>query len=322
MSMKKAIITGVTGQDGAYLSQLLLNKGYKVYGIIRAKNSYQRKNLDYLKIHDNLHLIECDLQNLKEIIHIFKQVMPCEVYNLAAQSSVSYSFQAPIETLQFNINSVLNILEAIRLVNETIKFYQASSSEMFGRVSSLPISENTIFHPLSPYAISKVAAHHIAINYRESYGLFTCCGILFNHESFLRSSSFFIKKLLIGALDIFYNKKEFITFGNLDIKRDFGFSKDYVVAMYLMMQLEKPDDFLICSGTSIKLRIIVEYVFSVLNISHSKIIIDPLLYRPTEIEDIYGTNKKAISILGWNCEANFFKTLDALIKEEMANYEK
>ncbi len=318
--MKTAIITGVSGQDGAYLSELLLNKGYRVIGLVRSVNNATTQKLSYLNITNKVELYECDLQDLSHVINVLQQYKPSEIYNLAAQSSVSLSFEQPIGTLQFNINSVLNILEAIRLIDNTIKFYQASSSEMFGKVEKLPISENTIFHPLSPYAISKVAAHHITINYRESYHIYACCGVLFNHESYLRGNNFLVKKLLKGALDIKYGKIENLEFGNLDIKRDFGFSKDYVNAMWLMMQLEKPADFLICSGQSIQLRKIVEYVFDYLKISKNKIVINKKFYRPTEIEDIYGSNEKAKRELNWNAEFDFFKVLTILIEEEERNY--
>ena len=287
---------------------------------MRSKNNNYFKNLSYLKIENLVELVECDLQDLSQVLAIVSKYKPNEIYNLAAQSSVSLSFEQPIGTIQFNINSVLNLLESIRLLNNSIKFYQASSSEMYGQVAKLPITEASIFHPVSPYAISKVAAHHVTINYRESYGLFTCCGVLFNHESYLRSNNFFIKKLLLGAIEIVNNKKEFIEFGNLDISRDFGFSPNYVQAMYLMMQQEVADDFLICTGQSISLRSIVEYVFDKLQISREKIRINKQYFRPNEIADIYGSNTKAVSILKWNFEDNFFKVIDTILDEELRNY--
>ncbi len=198
----------------------------------------------------------------------------------------------PSERLDFNINSVTNLLEAIRLLNMPVKFYQASTSEMFGKVEDLPITENTRVHPLSPYAISKITGHHICINYRESYGIFTSCGILFNHESYLRGDNFFVKKLMRGALDILHGRKEHLEFGNLEIKRDFGSSEKYVEAMWMMLQLNQADDFIVCSGKSVRLRDIVEYVFEKLDIPKSKITINPAFFRPTEIKDIYGSNQK------------------------------
>jgi GDPmannose 4,6-dehydratase len=271
--------------------------------------------LKYLGIDDRVELLECDLRDLSQVLSIIKSVNPEEIYNLAAQSSVALSFQQPIGTIDFNIASVLNFLEAIRLINPAIKFYQASSSEMFGKVEQLPITEEAMVHPLSPYAISKVTGHYICINYRESYGLFTSSGILFNHESYLRGENFFVKKLLRGALDIVHGKRESLSFGNLDIKRDFGWSEKYVEAMWLMLQHETPGDFVICSGKSVLLRDIVEYVFG-------KLDIDPLLYRPADIQDIYGSSEKAHRVLNWTYDMDFFAVLDHLLEEEASNYVK
>jgi GDPmannose 4,6-dehydratase len=320
MGNKTAIITGVTGQDGAYLSQLLLQKGYNVMGLIRSFYGSNLYRLEYLDLMDKIRLEECDLSDLSQVIKIISAHRPKEVYNLAAQSSVALSFQQPIGTLQFNISSVLNLLEAIRLVDPSIRLYQASTSEMYGRIQELPISEESIFHPLSPYAISKITAHHICINYRESYGLFTSCGILFNHESYLRGSNFFLKKLLHGALDIVHGKKDHLEFGNLAIKRDFGYSRKYVEAMWLMLQHPHPDDFMICSGRSVLLRDVVEHVYRRLDIPLEKIKINPSLFRPTEIEDIRGTNEKARKLLDWQYDLDFFDVLDLLLEEEKRNY--
>lgn len=318
--MKTALITGVTGQDGAYLSRLLLNQGYRVVGLIRSFMGTNTVRLKYLQILDQIELVECDLQDLSQIIKIILETKPQEIYNLAAQSSVSLSFQQPIGTLQFNINSVLNILEAIRLINPAMKFYQASSSEMFGKVEELPITENSKFYPLSPYAISKVAAHYIAINYRDSYNLFTCCGILFNHESYLRGNHFFVKKVIRGALDIIHGKRHNLELGNLELKRDFGSSEHYVEAMWRMLQRDVPDDFVICSGRSVYLKEIVEYVFNRLDIPLDKIVTKQTLFRPTDIRDIYGSNEKAQRELNWNYQVSFFDVLDQLMEEEKLNY--
>ncbi len=320
--MATAFITGVTGQDGAYLSRLLLNKGYRVIGLVRSNSSQNLYRLKYLGILEKLELVECDLKDLSQVIKVIMAYNPDEIYNLAAQSSVALSFQQPIGTLDFNINSVTNLLEAIRLLDKRIKFYQASTSEMFGKVEQLPITENTHVHPLSPYAISKIAGHHICINYRESYGIFASSGILFNHESYLRGSNFFMKKLLHGALDIRYGKRENLEFGNLEIKRDFGHSEKYVEAMWKMLQHKEGDDFIVSSGKSVFLRDIVKYVFNRLGISENKIIINPALFRPTEIRDIYGTNQKARELLNWDYNPDFFSVLDLLLDEEEANYEK
>jgi GDPmannose 4,6-dehydratase len=320
--LKSAIITGITGQDGAYLSRLLLNKGYKVIGLIRSHYGSNLSRLKYLSVLDNVELVECDQGDLSQVLNIIATYKPREVYNLAAQSSVALSFQQPIGTINFNIQSVLNMLEAIRLLDPSIRFYQASSSEMFGKVNNLPITEDSIVHPLSPYAISKVTAHYVCINYRESYNLYTSCGILFNHESYLRGENFFVKKVIKGAIDIANGKRDHLEVGNLDIKRDFGWSEKYVEAMWLMLQQDKPDDYIISSGKSITLREVVYYVFDKLKIDRSKIKINPTFFRPTEIEDIYGSNKKARSMLNWEYDMDFFEVLNFIIEEECKNYEK
>ena len=254
-----------------------------------------------------------------DIINLINKYNPNEIYNLASQSSVGASFSNPIETLNFNILSTANILESIKLLDKKIKFYQASSSEMFGSSNSLPFTEKSIFHPVSPYGISKASAHWITVNYRESFGLFTTSGILFNHESTLRGSNFIVKKIIKTALDIKSNEKEFLEVGNIDIKRDFGFAPKYVEAMYLMMQYEKPDDYIISSGVSVSIKEIIYYVFEKLNISKDKIRINNDFFRPNEIVDIYGDSTKAKKILNWDYDMSFFDVLDILVEEEKRN---
>jgi GDPmannose 4,6-dehydratase len=319
--LKTALITGITGQDGAYLSELLLQKDYRVVGLTRSYNQTNFKSLHYLGILDQIVLEDCDLTDITQILKIIYKYKPDEIYNLAAQSSVSLSFNQPIGTIQFNIISVLNLLEAIKMANpiSQIKLYQASSSEMYGLVTDLPITETTVFHPLSPYAISKASAHWLAVNYRESYHLFTSCGILFNHESYLRSDNFFMKKVIHESLRIKYNLQSNLYVGNIDIKRDFGYAKKYVEAMWLMMQQEKADDYIIGSGKSVSLRNIIEYIFSCLNISAERLIIDKALYRPTDIIDIYGDNTKAKVKLDWDYSLDFFDVIDIMIEEEERN---
>lgn len=317
--MKTAFISGVTGQDGAYLANLLCGKGYRVTGLVRSLAGCNTERLAYTGVEGKIQLTECDLTDLSQLINLFNRYKPDEFYNLAAQSSVSLSFQQPIGTVHFNVSSVLNILEAIRLVNPAIRFYQASSSEMFGNVNTMPITEQSKYNPQSPYAISKLTGHYLVRNYRESYGLFASCGILFNHESYLRGENFFIKKLLRGAVEISKGRREFLEFGNLDVKRDFGLSEYYVQAMWLMLQQERPDDYVICSGHSVSLRQIAEHVFSRLNIPADKFIISPELFRPADIEDIYGSSEKARRELGWHYDIHFFDALDALIEEELRN---
>jgi GDPmannose 4,6-dehydratase len=318
--MKKiAIITGITGQDGAYLSDLLLRKGYKVIGLIRKDARENFFGLEYLKIKDKVILKKCDLLNLNNVTAIFKKFKPDEVYNLAAQSSVGMSFKNPHETINFNILSVLNLLEAIKKVDKKIKFYQASSSDMFGNVEALPVTEKSIVHPTSPYAISKATGHWMTVNYRESYGLFACNGILFNHESYLRTETFFVKKIIRTAIDIQNGKQKDLRVGDIDLRRDFGYAPDYVRAIWLMLQQEKPKDFLVCSGESISLREIVNYVFDKLKIDKNKIIVDKSFFRPNDIQNIYGDNKKAKKELSWKYDKKFFEVLDILIKEEIDN---
>ncbi len=317
--MKTAIITGITGQDGAYLSQLLLDKGYNVIGLSRRSDKESLRNLAYLDIADKVVIEKCDLLNLAQIKSILNKHQPDELYNLAAQSSVSLSFREPVDSLNFNIISVVNLLEGIRTVKPDIRFYQASSSEMYGAVDSLPITETSLLHPVSPYAISKAAAHWTTINYRESYNLFACCGVLFNHESFLRGQNFFVKKVIRGALDIYSGKQEKLKVGNINIKRDFGYAPKYVEAIFLMLQQDLPRDYIICSGQSVTLREIIYYIFSKLNISCEKIVIDNGLYRPNDIKDIYGDNSHARNDLGWQYELTFFDVLDMLLEEEAAN---
>lgn len=318
---KVAIITGITGQDGAYLADLLIKRNYKVIGLTRSYNQDNLRNLQYLGILENVVLEDCDLTDITQILKLFQKHKPSEIYNLAAQSSVSLSFHQPIGTIQFNIISVINLLEAIKLVNaqKDIRFYQASSSEMYGLVKQLPITENSVFHPLSPYAISKAAAHWITVNYRESYGLLTSCGVLFNHESYLRSENFFVKKVLRDALRIKYGLLPHIKVGNIDIKRDFGYAKKYVEAMWLMLQEETMDDYLVCSGSSVSLRSIIEYVFDRLHLPYNKILIDKDLYRPMDIPDIFGDNAKAKKNLNWKYDYSFFEVIDLMLEEEERN---
>ncbi len=303
------------------MSEFLLNKGYTVVGLVRSYTQSNIKNLEYLHVSGRVILEGCDLTDITQIIKLIKRYKPDEIYNLAAQSSVSLSFSQPIGTLQFNVVSVLNLLESIKMLDasDDIKFYQASSSEMYGKVPELPITENTAFHPLSPYAISKATAHWITVNYRESYKLFTCCGILFNHESYLRADNFFMKKVIRDSFRIKYGLQESLQVGNIDIKRDFGFAKKYVEAMWLMLQKPVPGDYLICSGKSVSLRSIIEHIFNRLLIPKEKIVIDSKLYRPTEIEDIYGNNAKAKQALQWEYDMNFFEVLDILMEEEERN---
>jgi len=312
---KTAIITGITGQDGAYLTQYLLGLNYTVVGLTRSYSSAGLSKLMKLGIDSQIQLEECDLMDYSSIIRILQKYKPDEFYNLAAQSSVAVSFNQPIGTIQFNSISVLNILEAIRSSNSAIRFYQASSSEMFGRVPELPIRENNVLNPVSPYAISKATAHWIVRNYREAYGLFACSGILFNHESSLRDDTFFVKKVIESARKIKAGKMDILHVGNIMIKRDFGASKEYVKVMHAMLQHPFPDDYVVASGTSVLLKDIIDFVFDYLGVPANKYVVDDKLFRPSEINDLYGDSNKAKNQLGWNYQKDFFEVLREMIDE-------
>jgi GDPmannose 4,6-dehydratase len=317
---KTAIIIGVTGQDGAYLAKLLLSKGYKVVGITRDLFDYNSKNLDFLQITDRITLLELSSLDKERIIKFLKKTQPAEVYNLSSQSSVGHSFVDPFSTLSYNIISVLNWLEAIKLVDLKIKFYQASSSEMFGNVrsSELPLKESLLFHPASPYGISKAAAHWVAINYREGYGLFSSCGILFNHESCLRGPNYVVKKIINAALKIKLGlRTEPISVGNTSIKRDWGYAPSYVEAMWKILQIDEPGDFLICSGNIMSLDALIDEVMAQLDLDKEKYItVDEKLFRPVDLEEIYGDNTKAKNVLQWDYNLSNEELIRHLIEDE------
>lgn len=317
---KTALITGITGQDGAYLSKLLLSKGYKVYGVTRDRLELDDKNLRYLNITSSVNLIELpqlDTERMKKILEVTK---PDEIYNLSSQSSVGYSFKDPYSTLQYNILSVLYWLEGIKLINPAIRFYQASSSEMFGNVppTDLPLKESLVFNPASPYGISKASAHWLAVNYRDSNHIFSSCGILFNHESALRGNKFVVKKIINTAVKIKMGlHKNILTLGNLDIKRDWGYAPEYVKAMWLMLQQNEPGDFLICSGNVMSLHDLLKLVFDNLGLDISQHVKqDTSLLRPNDLEIIYGDNTKAKSLLGWDYHMSNKELIDQLINDE------
>ena len=313
---KRALITGISSQDGAYLSKLLLKENYEVIGLVRSVQSKPLPNLNYVGVSDSV-LIECtDLLDVSDLSILFKKYKFDEIYNLSAQSSVGLSFANPLPTIKYNSISVINLLESIRLLQPKAKFLQPVSSEMYGSNLKLPINEDSIIKPNSPYAISKSLAYWSVKNYRNSYDIFACNSILFNHESHLRSNNFFVKKIICSAFDIKEGKKTELRVGNIDIKRDFGFAPDYVRAMWMILQGKIADDYVVCSGTSIKLRDVVEYVFNYLEIDLKKIIVDPKFFRPAEIIDMYGDSRKIKSQLGWNYDKSFFDILRILIEEE------
>lgn len=315
--MKTAIITGISGQDGPYLAKLLLEKGYKVIGTVRSYRCANSKNFEYLGIEKEVMLEELDLLDMANVIRIIQKHKPDEIYNLAAQSSVGLSFEQPLGTFSFNTTSVNNLLESIRFFSPLTKLYQASSSEMYGRVKTMPIGLETPMHPISPYGVSKMASYFMITTYRESYNLFVCNGVLFNHESYLRSNNFFVKKVIRDSIAIRNGKLDKLIVGNLNVKRDFGYAPKYVEAMWKILQSNKADDFIICSGKSILLKDIVEYVFEKLGLDKNLIVENRDFFRPNEIEEIYGDNSKAKKDLNWKYDFSFFDVLDILIDEEI-----
>ena len=317
----KAVITGISGQDGAYLANELLLEGFQVIGTTR--NLHSRPiGLEYLKIKNEIHFVNIQLENKIEVEIFLKKYKPEFIFHLAAVSSVSYSFKNPEETIFFNLKSTLNLLEAIRLFSPSTRLYQAASSEMFGYSNSLPIKEDTLHNPKSPYAVSKSACYNLVKNYRESYGIYASSGILFNHESVLRRDGFFIKKLIKSCLDIINGKVNEIKFGNLEVKRDFGFAPDYVKAMIQMMKIDNPDDFIICSGEAVCLEDIVIHLFNYLNIDLDKIKVDKELYRPSEIPIIYGDNSRAKQELKWEYSRNFKDVVINIFNEYQNNIDR
>ena len=318
--MKKALIIGISGQDGAYLSQLLLEKNYKVIGTAKDFSDAEMKNLRYLQSDSQVKLLAIDLTDLAQLQKTLAQYRPDEIYNLAAQSSVGLSFQYPLPTLTFNINSVICLLEAVRTVHPSAKIFQASSCEMFGNIAKedLPVTETSVLAPVSPYAVSKAAAHWMAINYRQAYRLFICCGILFNHESVLRGECFVTKKILQTAVKIKMGLEDKLSLGNLNVYKDWGYAPEYVRAMWLMLQQDQPDDYVVCSGETNSLETFVRSVFSKLGlIFEERVMIDKSLYRPLDLEIIYGDNNKAKNLLGWQYHLTFTDLIARLVEDEL-----
>ena len=310
--MKTALISGITGQDGAYLAEYLLSKGYNVLGIIRRLSTQNIERLSYLNIADKVKLLDGDILDLSSLIRILKDYKPGEVYNLAAQSFVGTSWQQPILTSNVTAIGALNLLEAIRLVDPSIKFYQASTSEMFGKIKETVQCETTPFHPRSPYGVSKLYAHWMTVNYRESYNMFACAGILFNHESPIRGLEFVTRKVTYTAARIKLGLQDKLSLGNIDTKRDWGHARDYVKAMYLMLQHDKPEDFVIATGRTTSVRDMCEIAFDYLGLNYEDyVVIDKELFRPAEVEILIGNPSKAEKYLGWKSRT----TLEEMIKE-------
>jgi GDPmannose 4,6-dehydratase len=295
---RKAIITGITGQDGSYLAELLLDKGYEVTGIIRRLSHPNFGRIEHLL--DRVTLRPADLLDQLSLVRAIEDVQPDEFYNLAAMSFVPASWDQPFLTGEFNAQGVTRVLEAIRVVNSKIKLYQASSSEMFGKVREVPQTEMTPFHPRSPYGVSKVFGHYITVNYRESYGLFACSGILFNHESPRRGLEFVSRKVTDGVARIKLGLADKLYLGNLDAHRDWGFAGDYVRAMWLMLQQPAPDDYVVATGVSHSVKDLVRVAFAHAGLEWTKHVdVDPNLLRPAEVDHLIGSSDKARKMLGW-----------------------
>lgn len=335
--IKKALITGISGQDGAYLAENLLERGYKVFGTYRRTSSVNFWRLEELGIknHPSLTLVEYDLTDLGNTISLLDKIEPDEIYNLAAQSFVGVSFEQPITTANITGLGPVHILEAIRLVNKKIKFYQASTSEMFGEVQSIPQTEKTDFYPRSPYGVAKLYAHWMTINYRESYGIFGSSGILFNHESPLRGQEFVTRKITDSLAKIKLGKLDVLELGNLDAKRDWGFAKDYVEGMRLMLQAKEPDTFVLATNVTTTIRDFVKMAATAADIdlvfegsgeneiaidtksNKTLIRINPAFYRPAEVELLIGDPKKAEDILGWKPTTALGELCDIMVEADL-----
>ena len=322
--MKTALITGITGQDGPYLAELLLSKGYKVYGLVRRLSTPNMENIGHIS--DKIELVSGDLLDQGSLTDAIEESKPDEVYNLAAQSFVKASWDQPVLTGEFTALGVTRVLEAIRTVNPKIKFYQASSSEMFGKVTETPQKETTRFHPRSPYGVAKVYGHYITLNYRESYDIFACSGILFNHESPRRGIEFVTRKITNAVARISLGKQKKLELGSLEPKRDWGFAGDYVEAMWLMLQQESADDYVIATGENHSVKEFVEEAFRVIGVQDwEKYVVSntPKHMRPAEVDYLIGDASKARRVLGWQPKTSFKELVkmmvDADLKREKGN---
>ena len=335
--MKKAIVTGITGQDGAYLAEFLLKKNYIVYGTYRRTSSVNFWRIDELKIsnHPNLHLIEYDLTDQSNSVRMVSEIEPDEIYNLAAQSFVGVSFEQPISTAHITGLGALHLLEAIRIVNPKIKYYQASTSEMFGKVQEIPQKETTPFYPRSPYGVAKLYAHWMSINYMESYNIFASSGILFNHESPLRGLEFVTRKITDSVAKIKLGKLDILELGNLNAKRDWGYAKDYIEGMYLMLQAEYADTFILATNRTQSVRDFVNMAFKAVDIElnwegsqeneigidsksgKTLVKVNPRFYRPAEVELLIGDYSKVKDILGWEPKTNLEQLCEMMVKADI-----
>ena len=313
---KKALITGITGQDGSYLAELLLDEGYEVHGMVRRSSTETRLRIAHLG--DRIGYVEADLLDPASLVKALAQVQPDEIYNLAAQSFVPTSWSQPVLTGEFTALGVVRLLEAVRQVAPEAKFYQASSSEMFGKVRQVPQNETTSFHPRSPYAAAKAYGHHITVNYRESYGLFGVSGILFNHESPRRGREFVTRKITDGVARIKLGLADELLLGNLDSQRDWGFAGDYVRAMYLMLQQDEPDDYVIATGQTHSVRDFLEIAFGHVELKWQDYVKqDPRFLRPAEVDQLIGDSSKARRKLGWEPTVSFEQLVTMMVDSDL-----
>lgn len=317
MAQKTALITGVTGQDGSYLAELLLEQGYRVVGMTRRSSTDVHERIEHIV--DRIEIVSGDLLDQSSITTILADVRPSEIYNLAAQSFVPASWTQPVLTGEFTALGVTRVLEAIRSVDKSIRFYQASSSEMFGKVQQVPQVETTPFYPRSPYGVAKAYGHWITVNYRESYDLFAVSGILFNHESPRRGKEFVTRKITDGVVRIKLKIANELRLGNLDAARDWGFAGDYVRAMWLMLQQDAPDDFVVATGEAHTVREFLQIAFGAVDLDYEKfVVVDPRFYRPAEVDHLIGDPAKAKSKLGWQPKTTFAELVEMMVREDLA----
>ncbi len=317
--MKKAIITGLTGQDGSYLADFLISKNYEVHGMVRRASTENHERIEHLK--DKITIHQGDLLDFMSLVELIGSVKPDEVYNLAAQSFVPTSWNQPVLTGEFTAIGVTRILEAIKLIDKKIRFYQASSSEMFGKVQEVPQRETTRFYPRSPYGVAKVYGHWITINYRESYDMFTCSGILFNHESPRRGREFVTRKITDSVARIKLGLSDKLFLGNMDAKRDWGFAGDYVQAMWLMLQQDEPDDYVIATGETHSVREFVELAFDRVGLKWKNYVeVDKKLFRPAEVHQLIGDSSKAQEKLKWKPSVSFEELVNMMVDSDMEYY--
>ena len=316
--MKTALITGITGQDGAYLAQLLLAKNYRIIGAERRASTRNRMRLDELGITQDIEFADFDLADQGNMVRVLQRYEPDEVYNLAAQSFVALSFEQPIMTGDITGVGVTRLLESIRAVDPAIKFYQASSSEMFGKVQAVPQNETTPFYPRSPYGVAKLYAHWTTVNYREAYDMFACSGILFNHESPLRGVEFVTRKITLAAANIKRGRQKELRLGNLDAKRDWGYAREYVAGMFEMLQQPEPDDFVLATGETHTVEEFVEAAFAAVNLNwRDYVVIDPAFVRPAEVDLLLGDASKAKRVLGWQPRTTFEELVALMVEADL-----